>query len=240
MLDFSHLTNNLEGDSISNIIIIALTSFVLSSLIALTYQKTSKTIETPRYFIQSLIIISIPVSMVMQAIGDSLARGLGMLGALAIIRFRTTLRNPRNMVFMFTSIAVGIAAGVYGIMISIIGTLAFCIVVWLIHYSPLAKLEEIIGNLQFEIQNDYLEDSNLKIAVEDLVLENTIKSMLTKYNIKLRKRKKNASTEIVSFGFMVKIESREKVKDLVNRLSRIDGISNVTININNDEYSEKI
>ena len=98
MFDFSSLTNNLEGSSLTNVIVIALVSFVLSSLIALIYQKTSRELESPKYFIQALILISIPVATVMQAIGDSLARGLGMLGALAIIRFRTTLRNPRNMV----------------------------------------------------------------------------------------------------------------------------------------------
>ena len=125
MFDFSSLTNNLEGSSLTNVIVIALVSFVLSSLIALIYQKTSRELESPKYFIQALILISIPVATVMQAIGDSLARGLGMLGALAIIRFRTTLRNPRNMVFMFTSISVGIAAGVYGITIAVIGTTWF-------------------------------------------------------------------------------------------------------------------
>ena len=160
MFDFSSLTNNLEGYSLTNIIIIALVSFVLSSVIALTYQKTSREIESPRYFIQALILISIPVASVMQAIGDSLARGLGMLGALAIIRFRTTLRNPRNMVFMFTSIAVGISAGVYGIAIAVVCTLGFCLVVIAIHFSPLSKDDEIIGYIEFEISNiDYLNDN---------------------------------------------------------------------------------
>ena len=80
MFDFSTFDNNLEGSSVLNVIIIALVSFVLSSLIALIYEKTSKGLERPRYFIQALILISIPVATVMQAIGDSLARGLGMLG----------------------------------------------------------------------------------------------------------------------------------------------------------------
>lgn len=68
MIDFSSLTNNLEGSSLTNVIIIALVSFVLSSLIALTYQKTLRELESPRYFIQSLILISIPVATVMQAL----------------------------------------------------------------------------------------------------------------------------------------------------------------------------
>ena len=175
MFDFSSLTNNLEGSSLTNVVVIALVSFVLSSLIALIYQKTSRELESPRYFIQSLILVSIPVATVMQAIGDSLARGLGMLGALAIIRFRTTLRNPRNMVFMFTSISVGIAAGVYGITIAVIGTLAFCFVVLLIHYSDLSKKTSVIANLQFDIPNDVLQQSNMREEIENHLSNNCIK-----------------------------------------------------------------
>lgn len=186
MFDFSSLTNNLEGSSLTNVIVIALVSFVLSSLIALIYQKTSRELESPKYFIQALILISIPVATVMQAIGDSLARGLGMLGALAIIRFRTTLRNPRNMAFMFTSITVGIATGVYGFTIAVIGTLGFCLVVLLIHYSDLSKTS-VIASLQFDIPNDILLASNKRKIIEDHLSNTCVKVNLSKYAINNKK-----------------------------------------------------
>ena len=233
MFDFSSLTNNLEGYSLSNIIIIALVSFVLSSLIALTYQKTSRELESPRYFIQALILISIPVATVMQAIGDSLARGLGMLGALAIIRFRTTLRNPRNMVFMFTSIAVGISAGVYGIAIAVVGTLGFCLIVIAIHYSPLSKEDEIIGYLQFEISNiDYLND-NMNDQIADLFKNYCNKVTLIKYNIN-NKKKKDEVIKMLVFEYKINIEDKFKSTKLLNALSEKNGIFNVKINFKDD------
>ena len=233
MFDLSSLTNNLEGSSLTNVIVIALVSFVLSSLIALTYQKTTRELESPRYFIQSLILISIPVATVMQAIGDSLARGLGMLGALAIIRFRTTLRNPRNMVFMFTSISVGIAAGVYGIAIAVTGTLSFCMVVLLIHFSDLSKKTSIIAMLQFEIPNQILLESEMRNDIESVLDNNCIKATPSKYSIN-NKKKEEIIVEMASFEFKIKIKNNDKATSLVNKLSTMDGVFNVRINFKDD------
>lgn len=228
MFDFSNLNNNLEGASITNVIIIALVSFVLSSLIAFTYQRTSREIESPKYFIQSLVLISIPVATVMQAIGDSLARGLGMLGALAIIRFRTTLRNPRNMVFMFTSIAVGISAGVYGIAIALIGALAFCSVVFIIYYSPLSKTNHVVGTLQFEIPNTILDTEDTRQNIEELLANNCAKFSLTKYSVNGRGRNKKGR-KTIAFSFKIKVVQEERARDIVNDLSKMEGVYNVRI-----------
>jgi len=233
MFDFSSLSNNLEGSSLTNVIVIALVSFVLSSVIAFTYQRTARELESPRYFIQALILISIPVATVMQAIGDSLARGLGMLGALAIIRFRTTLRNPRNMVFMFTSISVGIAAGVYGIAIAVVGTLAFCSIVMLIHFSPLSKANSIIGTLQFEIPNEDLLASNMREKIEDVLKEYSSKVSLSRYSINNKKREL-VVFEMVSFEFKLRFENKDDARVLVNELSKMSGVFNVKMNFRDD------
>jgi uncharacterized membrane protein YhiD involved in acid resistance len=237
MFDLSNLTNNLEGQSLSNVIVIALVSFVLSSLIALTYQRTSREIESPKYFIQSLILISIPVATVMQAIGDSLARGLGMLGALAIIRFRTTLRNPRNMVFMFTSIAVGIATGVYGIPIALVGTIAFCSIVFLIHFSPISKTNHVIGSLQFEIPNIILDTEDTRQKMEELLKDNCARFSLTKYSVN-GKGKNEKGIKTIVFAFKIKVIHEERARDIVNELSNMKGVYNVRINFRDD--NEKI
>ncbi len=239
MFDFSSLSNNLEGYSLTNVIIIALVSFVLSSLIAFTYQKTVRELESPRYFIQSLILISIPVATVMQAIGDSLARGLGLLGALAIIRFRTTLRNPRNMVFMFASISVGIACGVYGLIIGVVGTVGFCLVVILIHFSTISNITSIVGILRFEIPDQTGFTTTEKDQIDQIINNHCIKVSLIRYGVnKKRKNKESIEAKAVSFEYKIKISNQETAKKLVNELSGTEGVFNVKINFN-DGY-EKI
>lgn len=231
MFDFSNMNSNLEGASLWNIISIALIAFVLSSLIAVTFEKTSKDFDRPRFFIQSLILISIPVATVMQAIGDSLARGLGMLGALAIIRFRTTLRSPRNMVFMFASIGVGIATGVYGLLIGLVGTVGFCITVFILHYSPLTKNNYIIGFLQFEFPSDALETIENDVS---LTLTNyCTNSVLLNYRVNTKKSKSELQ-HIPSYEYKIKIQDRDKAKSLVNELTEKNGVMKVTLNFKDD------
>lgn len=92
---------------------------------AITYQNTSNiTIKSSNY-IQSLILSSLVATTIMQAIGDNVAVGLGMLGALSIIQFRTNFRDPRDIIFMFAALGTGIACGVYGFYVAILGTILF-------------------------------------------------------------------------------------------------------------------
>ncbi len=231
MFDFSRMNSNLEGASLWNIISIALISFVLSSLVALTYEKTSQDMDRPRFFIQSLILIAIPVATVMQAIGDSLARGLGMLGALAIIRFRTTLRSPRNMVFMFTSIGVGIATGVYGLLIALVGTLGFCITVFILHYSPLTKNDYIIGYLHFDFPADTPETMENEVGIT--LNDYCSKAVLINYRIN-NKKAKDQLKGTPSFEYKIRIQDRNKATNLVNDLTQLIGVLNVTLTFKED------
>ena len=86
--------------------------FVLSNIIAFTYEKTFQGLSYSRNFVQAMILGSLVVAVAMMAIGNNLARGLGMMGALTIIRFRTNLKDPRDIIFIFASLATGMAAGV--------------------------------------------------------------------------------------------------------------------------------
>lgn len=150
MLDYLALQGSTENPTVVTVAFTVLLSFLLSSAIAFTYDKTTRTVVSNADFLQAIILVAIVAATVMQAIGDSLARGLGMLGALAIIRFRTNVRAPRNMVFVFASLATGIACGVYGFVIAILGTIGFCSVAFILRFSPMSKMTNLTGSLKFE------------------------------------------------------------------------------------------
>lgn len=236
MIDISSLTNNLAGESMVYIVIVTTSiSFLLSLLIALIYQKTNDGLETPKYFIQSLVLISIPVATVMQAIGDSLARGIGILGALTIIRFRTVLKNPRNIAFMFASISVGIATGVYGISIAIVGTLAFCTVVLILHFSKFEKINTITFTLQIEILNDTLLFFEAKEEIDKTLNNLCEKKLLQTYSAK---NKEDTDVKIKSLKYEIEMKDTARATKLVDVISEINGVFNVKINFK--EYDEKI
>lgn len=111
-------------------------AFTLSSMLAITHRLTFIGENYPKNFFQSLILGSIVSAMVMMAIGDSLARGLGVFGAMAIIRFRTRIEDPRDVLFLFAALSTGLAIGVFGFTVAFTGTLIFCAIAFLLHHSP--------------------------------------------------------------------------------------------------------
>lgn len=100
-------------------------SFALSMLVAWTYSITHEGLSYMRSFVQSLAMGGLISAMIMMAIGDDVARGLGVVGALTIVRFRTTLKDTRDLMFVFASLATGVACGVQSYAIAILGTGTF-------------------------------------------------------------------------------------------------------------------
>jgi uncharacterized membrane protein YhiD involved in acid resistance len=115
-------------------------AFLLAGIIAITHRLTFTGDHYPRNFFQALILGAVVTTMVMMAIGDSLARGLGVFGAMAIIRFRTRIDDPRDVLFLFAALSTGLAIGVYGFTISFVGTTLFCAVAALLHASAFRSI----------------------------------------------------------------------------------------------------
>ena len=68
------------------------------------------------------MLLAMIVTLVMLAIGDSMARAFGLFGALALIRFRTPIKDSRDTVFLFLAVAIGIVVGVQNAALAITGT----------------------------------------------------------------------------------------------------------------------
>ena len=124
-----------EYPPLINIVYALIWAFLLSSVVAITHRLTYQGEHYSKNFFQSMVLGGIITAMVMMAIGDSLARGLGVFGAMAIIRFRTRIDDPRNVLFLFAALSTGIAIGVYGYTTAFGGTLIFCAVAAILHFS---------------------------------------------------------------------------------------------------------
>lgn len=142
-------------------------AFVLSSIIAITHRVTFTGHQYPKNFFQALALGSIVSAMVMMAIGDSLARGLGAFGALAIIRFRTRIQDARNILFIFASLSVGLAIGIFGYTIAFAGTIIYCTMVLFLHFTPFSTKTGMRGKLLFRIADSNRNKLNNVISVID-------------------------------------------------------------------------
>ena len=221
MFDFSSISTNTENPTFLTILFTVLFSFIMSVMIAFTYDKTSRQVARPDNYIQGLVLIAIVAATVMQAIGDSLARGLGMLGALSIIRFRTTLRNPRNIVFMFSSLAAGIAAGVGGFVIAFVGTVGFCVSAFMLRVTPFSKQQNLIGTLLLEVPHD----SSAKDHVKN-ILKNHCKSFsLQNYRVFNSEEKQH----LMECRYQIKLKNEMNGWQLARELKAVEDVARVRL-----------
>ena len=84
-------------------------SFVLGLVIATVYRWTHQGFSYARSFLHTMVLAAIVITVMIIAIGNNMARGLGIMGAMAFVRFRTPIRDPRDIIFLFASLSIGIA-----------------------------------------------------------------------------------------------------------------------------------
>ena len=105
-------------------------SFLLGMFIFYVYRRTFQGVLYQRSFNVSLIAIAMVVTMVIMIISGNLILSLGMVGALSIVRFRTPIKDPVDLVFIFWAIAIGIGNGVSYFSITIIGSIIMTITIF--------------------------------------------------------------------------------------------------------------
>ena len=202
-------------------------SFVLSSIIAVTHRLTFTGEYYPKNFFQSLILGSIVTAMVMMAIGDSLARGFGIFGALAILRFRTNLISTRNISFIFASMAAGIACGVYSFLTAVIGTLAFCTIAFFLRLTPFSRKSNMLGELRFELPAASAQFEPAQAVIREFCRDFVLK----RYRVLYTEEK----GEYVEYQYELRLAKDMQGAQLAGKLRQISGLQGLRLNFS-DTY----
>ena len=103
------------------------------------YMSARKSSDFDQTVAQTLLILPLVVAGVVLVVQNSLALAFSLAGVVAAVRFRTTLKDTRDVVFIFLAIAVGFAAGVQALMVGAVLTAAFNIVLMLVWYFDYGK-----------------------------------------------------------------------------------------------------
>lgn len=135
--------------SVADVLLSILVCVILSVTVAVAYVKTHAGATYSHSFVQTIILGSLVSTIMIFAIGNNVARGLGILGALTIIRFRTQIRDPRDMIFIFASLAIGVACGSRMYELGVIGAGALVTLVFLLDASPFSARKRSDGLLRF-------------------------------------------------------------------------------------------
>jgi uncharacterized membrane protein YhiD involved in acid resistance len=206
------------GLSARVVLLSILASFVLGQLVAATYTWTFRGLSYSRGFAVTLALTGVVATLLMLAIGNSVARGLGLLGALAIIRFRSTLRDVRDMMFIFATLAAGIAVGVQAWLVAAIGTVAFCLFVVHLTFAPSGVRRQYDGLLRFNAPADGDVDHIVK-----LVLHQHCASFVL---VNLREV---AQGDRLEHAYQVKLRDPSYHAHLIEALRDVDGVHDVSL-----------
>jgi len=204
--------------STADVLINLLVAFLCGLLIAQTYKLTFGGASYSKSISNSLVVLAMITTIVIIVIGNNLARAFGLVGAMSIIRFRTAVKDPMDIVFIFFSLAIGLAAGVGLAQIAIIGTVSISGVLLIMSKLGYGATEKDEHLLQFA----YSGDHNGGTPVYLPVLEKHCRSFTM---INVRSLGSTRQYEI-SYYLTLKDPSRgnELVKDLAG-LAEVDRVN---------------
>jgi len=200
-----------------------LLAFVLGQLIAWVYRRTHTGLSYSRSFTESLVLITMVVSLVMFVIGDSIVTAFGLIGALAIIRFRNVLKDTRDTVFVFFALVLGMALGSQRHGPAIVGTILLL--------SATAYLTWI------RFGSSGLFDGHLSFRIEEGGQEAEARSVLSCYCSQfnsLSVRRGNGATEFV---YVVSLRDTTRGDELLSDLGSLGNVGQVSL-VLQDELSE--
>lgn len=118
----SSFLENLTSVSIPDICISLVLAFALGMFIFLIYKKTYAGVMYSSGFGVTLLALSLITTVVMLAVTSNVVLSLGMVGALSIVRFRTAIKEPMDIAFLFWAIAVGIVLAAGMLPLAVIGS----------------------------------------------------------------------------------------------------------------------
>ena len=165
---------NLLNYSNMEMVINTIAALVIGVLISLVYRLTHKGLSYSQSFSQTIVFVTLIVAIVMMVIGGSLARAFALVGALSIIRFRTVLKDTKDMAYIFGALALGMAAGTSNYFLAGIGTVVVSALAFLLHRANFGAVykSEFILRFRFDRSGDsngYLEAINTTCKRSDLL-----------------------------------------------------------------------
>lgn len=195
-----------------------LLSFVLCTVFATVYRWTFQGLSYSRSFVHTMVLGGMIVSMLIMAIGNNLARGLGILGTLAIVRFRSPIRDSRDMMFLFACLGIGIGCGAGTYNVAVVGTITLCSAAMLLHWSPFASRREYEGLLRFTMP----AEPTMEGKVKD-VLRHCCSAF---YLIAMREA---AQGDLMEYSYQVKLIDPSYQSDLVDQLHDVEEVIDASL-----------
>ena len=208
--------------TLENLALTLLLGVFLGQVVAWVYMWTHSGVSYTRSFTQSLVLLTIVVSLVMFVIGNSIVTAFGLIGALAIIRFRNVLKDTRDTVYVFFSLVLGMALGSQRHLAALVGTAALMIVALYLHLTRFGSLASFDGHVSVRVTSD----------------GEYPQAILKRHCRKTRQiSARHRGEDEVDYVLEVRLRNRERGAELVSELQEAVGITAASL-VLRDELAE--
>lgn len=204
--------------SVADMAVSMLLAFAIGLFIFYIYKKSYRGVMYSANFGTSLIAVALVTTFVMLAVTSNVVLSLGMVGALSIVRFRTAVKDPMDIAFLFWSLAAGIvlASG-------------------LVHLAVLGSLFIGIVMLVFSDRRDEERPYILVVHCADETAERAARDFAASHVKALSLKSKSVSPGRVELNYEVRLS--DGAADFVNALAALPGVENAVLVSYNGDYA---
>ena len=188
-----------------NLLLAAALSFILGQI----YLKYGNSLSNRKMFAKNFMLMTMTTMLIIVIVKSSLALSLGLVGALSIVRFRSAIKEPEELSYLFLAIAIGLGLGANQTLITIIAFVIICTIIILSNYK----------NKQYENQNLYLTVTShnpQKISLDQIV------KTLKKYCSAVDLKRFDETKEILEAAFLVEFDDLDRLNRSKTELQKIN------------------
>jgi hypothetical protein len=193
---------------------------IFGGLVAFVYRRSRNEIDISPTFPPTLVLLSILIAMVTQVIGDNVARAFSLVGALAIVRFRTVVRDTQDTAFVILAVVVGMAVGASAPWVAAIG-LGLVAVVAIMMKQP-ATGDYITGHLPLLVK--------IRIGLghdAEALLGSTLDVYFSHRRLESIETTKHGVS--IDVAYEAKMREPGTAEQLVRALNRLEGVQGVRV-----------
>lgn len=182
---------------------------VLAIYIFLLYRFVTKSTFYSKSFNVSLIAMAIITAAIILTIQSNIVLSLGMVGALSIVRFRTAIKNPLDLVFLYWSISIGIICGAGLSVIAVALTIIISVVILVMQRYPSKKSSMV-----------------LVVNSSDTESDKQILDTVKKYSKYCQVKSKNHTETTLDMVIEIKVDEES---NLIHEIMKIDGVTSASV-----------
>lgn len=213
----SSFLENVGSVSILDMIITLVLSFAIGLFIFMVYKKTYNGVMYSSSFGVTLIALTMITNVLILAVTSNVVLSLGMVGALSIVRFRTAIKEPLDIAFLFWSIAVGIILDAGFLPLAVIGSVVIGIVL-----------------LVFVNKKSHLNPYMVVVSCVDYEAEMAIRDFLAKQVQKSVIKCKTAQKHSIELN--IEVRMKDENTDFINILSEMKGVNSAVLDGFNEQF----